>query len=137
MVARQSGAPLGSVEVDCCGRAVAHGAAGRLWRSRVGHLRRLRDGLQIPSSSLLSRGVARAEVVGLPLSVASVHLVQPPVLPGADAVETRVAGFRGDEGLGGRGGALGGRGVARQRRHGVCLGFGERDPVVWTVRTAT
>lgn len=48
------------------------------------------------------------------MSVASVDLVQPSVLPGADAVEARVAGFRGDEGLGGRGGSLGGGGVAGQ-----------------------
>ena len=65
--------------------------------------------------------------------MASVDLVQPSVLPGADTVEARIAGFGGDQGLGGRGGALGGRGVAWQRRHGVCLGLGERHPVMRAV----
>lgn len=95
------------MEVNCCGGAVTHSAAGCLWYSRVVHRRGLWDGLQIPASSLLSRGVARAEMVSLSVGVASVNLMKSPVLSGADAVEARVAGFGGDQGLGGRGGALG------------------------------
>lgn len=72
-------------------------------------------------------------MVGLSVGMASMNLVQSSVLPGADAMEARVAGFGRDQGLGGRGGALGGRGVSWQRRHGVCLCLGERHPVVWAV----
>lgn len=51
----------------------------------------------------------------LRLPMSSVNFVQPSVITGADAVEARVTWFRGDQGLGGRGGALGGGGVAWQR----------------------
>lgn len=103
----------------------------------MSHRRCLWDGLQIPASSLLSWGVARAKVVRLTVGVASVDLMQSSVFPGADTVEARVAGLGGDQGLRGRGGALGGWGVSRQRRHGVCLGLGEGQPVVWAVGAAS
>ena len=121
------------MEVNRGCRAVTHSAARRL----RGHGSRLGDGLQVPAASLLSGGVAQAQVVGLSVGVSSVDLVQPPVLPGADAVEARVAGLRGDQRLGGRGGALGGRGVARQGRHGVRLGLGEGNPVLRAVGTTS
>lgn len=70
----------------------------------------------------------------LSVGVASVNLVQSPVLPCADAVEAGVAGLRRYQRLGGRG-ALGGRGVAGQGGHGVRLGLGEGQPVMGTVRT--
>lgn len=133
-MAWQGGTPLRPVEVHRRGRAVTHGAVGRRRRPRLSHGRRLRNGLQIPASSLLPGGVARAEV-RLSVGVASVDLVQPPVLPGADAVEAGVAGLRGDQRLGG-GGASGGRGVSGQRGHGVRLRLREGQPVVRAVGTA-
>ncbi len=54
-------------------------------------------------------------MMSLSVAVASMDLMQSSVLSGADTVEARVAGFRGDQRLRGRGGALGGRGVAWQR----------------------
>lgn len=84
------------MEVNRRSGAVTHSAAGRLRRPRVDHRSRLRDGLQIPASSLLPGG---ARVVRLAVAVAPGNLVKSAVLPGADAVEPGVAGFGGDQGL--------------------------------------
>ena len=55
MVPGQGGALLRPVELHRGGHTVPHGAAGRLV-----HLRGLGDGLQVPASSLLPGGGARA-----------------------------------------------------------------------------
>ena len=94
MVPGQGGALLRPVELHCGGHAVAHGAARLLV-----HLRGLGDGLQVPASSRLPGGGAGAVRGGVSVGVAPVHLVKPAELPGADAVEPRVAGLGGEEGL--------------------------------------
>lgn len=68
----------------------------------MGHWNRFWDGLQIPASSLLSRGMSRTKM-GLPVHVVSMNPVQSSVLPGADTVEAGVTEFGRDQRLGRRG----------------------------------
>jgi len=88
VVAGEGGALLRPVELHRGRHAVTHSATGGLVQ-----LRRLGDGLQIPASSLLPRGVAWAVRRDVSVGVAPVHLVEPTEIPRADAMEARVAGF--------------------------------------------